>query len=84
MEHTVAPEVAHGLVGELLIVDRDPWALELFHQEQGALASAGRATVGGGESLRSRVLPLQFELVAGESRPQIRVVEDGSGRVWLV
>jgi hypothetical protein len=36
------------------------------------------------EVFSSQVLPLQFQLIAGDPRPQIRVVHPESGRQWLV
>jgi len=71
-------------VVELLIVDRDPWQLELYRHDVGELKLAGRSTIEGGEVLESRSVPLTFQLVAGEERPQIRVTHTESGRLWLI
>jgi Uma2 family endonuclease len=71
---------------ELLLIDRDPWALELYRPGGGGLALAGTSTVVGGESLPSAVLPLRFRLVAGEGggRPRIEVTHADGAQRWLV
>jgi Uma2 family endonuclease len=69
---------------ELLIVDRDPWRLELFRLVGNELRSAGQATVAEGEALTSQVLPLSFQLVADSDRPSILVTHTADGRTWNV
>ncbi|MCA9247762.1 MAG: Uma2 family endonuclease [Planctomycetales bacterium] len=69
--------------GELLIVDRDPWSLELLRLETGQMRCVGRATVGG-DWLESAVLPVKVRLVAGKSRPQVEVVCQDDPRAWIV
>ena len=56
-------------VRELLIVDRLPWALELYRLDAGELRSVGRSTVDSPSQLQSAVLPLNFRLVPGDVRP---------------
>jgi Uma2 family endonuclease len=71
-------------VRELLIVDRGPWALELYRLEEGALALAGRSTVAEPEPLASLVLPLDFRLVAGASRPRIELRRTDGSQTWTI
>ena len=71
-------------VRELLIVDRDPWALELYRLEEGDLALAGRSTVEEPEPLTSMVLPLDFRLVAGTDRPMIEVRRTDGSQTWTI
>jgi len=71
-------------VRELLVVDRQTWALELYAFQSGALQKRGRCTLETGDTLRSTILPLTFRLVAGEPRPQIEVTQTEGGRSWLV
>jgi Uma2 family endonuclease len=71
-------------VRELLIVDRQPWVLELYRLEVGQLQLAGQSTTAGGEVLASNVVPLTFQLLPGDPRPQIRVAHAESDRVWLI
>lgn len=73
----------HVGVRELLLVDRDPWQLELFRLRNGKLQPVGRADPDGAEALNSDVLPIALLLMSGEKRPQIEIKQHGSGQVWL-
>lgn len=64
---------------ELLLVDRQRWALELYRLEGGALLPVGVAAVDRGGPIASDVVPLSFRLQAGSPRPKV-VVEHGDGR----
>lgn len=68
---------------ELLIVDRNPWALELYRLDDAALRSVGKLTPGDGATLRSAVVPLTFGLRDGAERPVIEVAH-ADGRRWDV
>jgi hypothetical protein len=69
---------------ELLIVDREPWALELHRLDHGAMKSVGRSTIERFATLTSEVVPLDFRLVAGDERPRIELTrQDGTER-WVV
>ncbi|MCR4412628.1 MAG: Uma2 family endonuclease [Thermoguttaceae bacterium] len=70
-------------VRELLMIERQPWGLELYRHQEGSLVRVGESSLASGGVLPSRVLPLEFELVPAEPRPQIRVVHPESGRAWL-
>jgi Uma2 family endonuclease len=67
---------------ELLIVDRDPWALELFHLHRGKMRSAGRSTLVKPAVIASAVLPLTFTLQKGKKRPTILVTHTATGQTW--
>jgi len=69
-------------VRELLIVDRDPWRLELYSLKEKKLVLAGRCEVVDGVFLGSEVLPLSFRLVApaNPGRPQIEIVRTTDGQ----
>ncbi len=69
---------------ELLIVDRYPWALELYVLKGTQLELAGRSTVDDSQTLQSTVLPLAFRLVAGDARPMIEVRRSDGSERWLV
>jgi Uma2 family endonuclease len=71
-------------VRELLIVDRDPWALELYRLEEGDLALTGRSSLDEPESLPSAVLPLVFRLVPGKNRPTIEVLQADGSPTWTI
>jgi hypothetical protein len=57
---------------ELLIVDRYPWALELYRLRDGALEPVGVSSPEQPHVLASDVVPLTFRLVPGEPRPPDR------------
>ena len=76
----------YGKIGvrELLIVDRDPWVLELYQHQSGRLKDVGRSTLAKPDALPSKVVPVTFRLVAGPARPQIEVVHADGQQRWLV
>ena len=65
---------------ELLLVERDPWLLEVFRLDGGELRSAGVAYVDD-EPVRTRSVPLSWRLEAGAERPAV-VVSADDGREW--
>lgn len=67
---------------ELLVVDRDPWKLELYQLQGGKLVSVGTSDVAGGAILASCALPLTFRLQAGAARPVIHIAHTTDGRTW--
>ena len=69
---------------ELLIVDRDPWQLELLRLQACKLVSVGTSTTDGSAAVASEVLPLSFRLVEGEKRPKIDVRHTDGEKTWLV
>jgi Uma2 family endonuclease len=73
------PFYASVNVRELLVIDRDPWAIELFRLLGGKLASLGRPA-----SLSSEVLPVTFRLIPGSPRPTIEVEHRETGQRWSV
>ncbi len=70
-------------VVELLIVDRDPWSLELYRHENGQLSKVGQSTPATPDVLESRTVGLTFQLLPGEPRPQIQVTHPAGGRQWV-
>ena len=71
-------------VVELLIVQRDPWRLELYRHGGSGLREVGRSELPRGEALPSHRLPLVFRLLPGEPRPQVEVVHSETGERWEV
>jgi Uma2 family endonuclease len=67
---------------EVLIVDRDPWQLELYHLRRGRLRQVGMAKPGDGKALASNVVPLTFALVRGRPRPKIRITHAETDQAW--
>jgi Uma2 family endonuclease len=71
-------------VREVLIIDRNPWALERYRLDSGQLAPAGRSSIEQPDVLASAVLPLTFRLVPGDTRPQIEVTKTDGAERWMV
>ena len=69
---------------ELIIIDRDPWALELYALKRKKLRLVGRASPDKPTWLESTVLPVAFRMVAGSPRPVIEVRGTTGDRVWRV
>jgi Uma2 family endonuclease len=79
------PFYASVNVRELLVVNRDPWSLELFRLRDGRLISIGKIDAsGGGGLIASEVLPLSFRIVPAGERPTIEVVHRDTGQTWSV
>jgi Uma2 family endonuclease len=66
---------------EVLILDRDPWQLELYQLRRGQLRLAGTAKPGE-RPLASLVVPLSFALVRGRPRPKIRITHTETDQEW--
>jgi Uma2 family endonuclease len=60
-------------VRELLLIDREPWSLELYRLHNARLEPAGRSTIEAPEAIRSEVVPLSFRLIPGEDRLRIEL-----------
>src|SRR6266446_3876870 len=59
---------------ELLLIDRDPWTLELYRWRDGELELAGGCDQASEAALPSATLPLTFQLLAAEPRCLVRMV----------
>src|SRR5262245_7519856 len=71
-------------VREVLLIDRDPWALELYRLKNKKLRLIGKSTLKNPLWLESTVLPLQFRLVPGQARPHIEITHTDGVQRWLV
>jgi Uma2 family endonuclease len=69
---------------ELLIINRDPWALELLRRQGERLVMVGQATLDNPLELRAESLSLTFELLSASPRPGIRVNNHVSGQEWTL
>ena len=74
----------YGKIGvrELLLVDRYPWAIELYRGADEVLKLVGRLEPDADDVLKSEVLPLSFQLVGGEPRPRIKITHHDDDRQW--
>lgn len=75
----------YSMVGvkELLLIDRDPWTLELLRPQPDGLAPVASTGVDGEGALSSAVVPLRFRLISSDG-PAIEVAHTESDRVWQV
>src|SRR5688572_3993571 len=71
-------------VRELLLVDRSPWALELYRLDNGRLVLDATSTLAKPQVLRSQLMPLSFKLIPGSPRPVIEVLHSDGKQRWLV
>ncbi|MGL6094710.1 MAG: Uma2 family endonuclease [Fimbriiglobus sp.] len=67
---------------EILLVFRDPWAMELHHLRGDRFELSGRSDLDSPAVLRSAVLPLTFQLQGGNPRPVIALAHTTDGRTW--
>ena len=67
---------------ELLVIDRDPWRLELYQLTNGVLEPVGESDLENPAVLSSCVLPLTFQLREGRDRPVIHMTHTGTGLTW--
>jgi hypothetical protein len=69
---------------ELLIIDRDPWTLELLRLSGKKLKSVGISSGKQGQQLVSKVLPLTLRLIESKRRSTIEVVRPTDSRTWRI
>ena len=70
-------------VRELLLIDRDPWKLELFRAINGQMQSTTVATEANSQICESQIVPITLRLVAGDKRPGI-LVTARDGQKWTI
>jgi Uma2 family endonuclease len=69
---------------ELLVIDRDPWRLELYRLKGSSLSLAGSTVPGDAAGIASDVLPMTFKLLAGKDRPTIEITATDLQRTWTI
>jgi Uma2 family endonuclease len=69
---------------EVLVVDREPWSLELYGLRGNRLVPVGVARVEAPVLLASEVLPLTFRLIEGKPAPKIETTHPETGRSWSI
>ncbi len=67
---------------EVLILDRDPWRMELYQLSRGKMRLRGAVPPGGGV-LTSGVTPFAFQLVRGRPRPKVKITHTETGQEWV-
>ncbi len=68
---------------ELLIIDREPWQIELFRLIDGKLVSVFVGTVENAVTAKSQVVPISLQLLPGNPRPGI-LVKASDGQSWTI
>ena len=71
-------------VVELLVIDREPWSLELYQRRDGHLQLAAQSTLEKNDVLKCSSFPLSFQLIPSNARPQIAVEQFLSNCKWLI
>jgi Uma2 family endonuclease len=71
-------------VRELMIVDREPWSLELYRLDGNEIQLVGTSRLDEAALLSSDVVPVKFRLLSGDARPQIEVTHRDGVQRWLV
>ncbi len=71
-------------VRELLLVDREPWDVELYRLSNGRLKLVGHSDGSAAAVLDSIVVPVSFRLIAGAPRPKIEVTHHDGVQRWMV
>lgn len=76
----------YGKVGtrELLLIDRNPWQLELFRLQGKTMRLVSKIAPGESDMLKSAVLPIEFRLLASNPRPAIEIADRSLQRSWRV
>jgi Uma2 family endonuclease len=69
---------------ELILLDRDPWAIELYRLAKDKLELVGVSTPASPDLLTSEVLPLTLQLIPGEPRPTLELSRLDGGQVWRI
>ena len=69
---------------ELLIIDREPWQLELFRHQGSQMVSVASATSADGMSITSKVLPLEVSLRLVDHTPRVYVVDPSTNKSWTL
>ena len=69
---------------EVLVIDRDPWQLELYQLHNGAMVLSGQSDISNGVVLTSSVMPVSFQLISGQPRPHIQVRQTVTGQSWTI
>jgi Uma2 family endonuclease len=70
-------------VREFMVLDRRPWAIQLYRRDGDAWLLTGESNRQNGQVLKSDVLPLTFQLIDDSPRPKILLQHSSDGRKWL-
>lgn len=71
-------------VRELLLIERDPWSLELYRLQSGRLKPVGTSDLARPAVLASDVVPLSFAIAPGTPRPRVELRHRDGVQSWDV
>ncbi len=71
-------------VRELLILDRNPWRLELYRRDGTEWRLVGTSAPDESAAVSSDVLPLVFRLLPGEARPSVNITRTDTDQRWSI
>ena len=71
-------------VRELLLIDRDPWSVELYRLGDGGFKSVGISRLDDDQVLGSEQVPLLFRITASDDRPVVEVSLSSGEKQWEV
>ena len=69
---------------EVMLIDRNPWAITLYQLKRGDLVEVGCAAVDRQDSLTSSVVPLNWQLHFDAARPVIKIAHQDGVQQWSV
>ena len=71
---------------ELLVIDREPWQLELYRLSTGSLNLVATNQPGGSQPIESELVGLSFALQDGDAadRPSLVVVSRSTNKSWTI
>ena len=68
---------------EAMIVDRNPWQMELYRLADEEMKLVGRIKPGDRRKVVSAVVPFEFHLLRGRPRPKVKVTHTETGQEWV-
>lgn len=69
---------------ELLIVDRYPWALQVYRLQNERLERVAESTFDNEATIASEIVPLSFQLCAGEAGRQFVIRQQNDEQNWTI
>lgn len=83
-EDPLAKRDFYELIGvrEFVIVERRPWAVELFQLQSDRLVSVGRSDEANGAILDSAVLPVRYRVMPGSTPLRVEVTNLKTNQTW--
>ena len=79
------PFYARVRTRELLVIDRDPWTLTLYRNNGSEMIAIAKSTFEASSRLDSEVLPMNWQLVGGESGRSMHVThQQHADQSWWI